>query len=208
MFTVLGAIFAGGMLVETILYFAAPLAYSLAARVPLGSKIRVPLDRAARDALATVDDGPAGYRQSSAGRIDLGRLPLPSKLETSAFVFHFDPGRRLAVGRLPYRLGNRVLGMVRVDMREVDGGIELSARAIVFGWPSLVVVAPIALIVLFATAMPAQDRQRALFIGVVFVALNVLFGFVLSRPRLRDALQQIHGQIVQAIAAASMSRGP
>lgn len=206
-FTALFVILLGAMAVETVVYLAAPLLYSLAARLRLGDPIRLPLDRAAREALGAVSDGGVGYRHSAGARIDVGLLPLPDKLETTDLVLHFAPRRGLAVARLPYRIGNRYLGMVRVDISEAGGAIQLSPRFVVFGWPSLLVVAPFAPLALLAMGRPGEDAGRVLVFGIVLVVINGVVGIVLARGRLRSGVEQIRSHVAGAIASAS-HQGP
>jgi hypothetical protein len=190
------------LIVEMVIYFAAPAAYSLAARFPFGPSRRLILPPRAREALrAPALGGGAGYRASAMGDVDFARLELPQRLDIDGLVLHFVAARSFAVARMPYSFSSRIYGIVRVDLVPADGGLELRPRFVMLGWPSFIVLTPIAVAAVFATARPSEWTQSFVF-GALFVGINFVIGILAGRSRLEAGVTEIERQIQAAITSA------
>lgn len=189
------------VLAETVLYFAAPSVYALTALVPFGAMRRLVLHPRAAEALRVAPaDAAIGYRESAAGRIDLGRLELPERIETDGLVLHFHLGRGFALARLPLSFGKKAYSLLRVDLLATRDTIELRSRFVVMGWPSLVALAPIGAIAVGTTSL-APDLGT-FFFGALFVGINIALGMLFAKPRLEAGRGEIHRQIQAALLRA------
>ena len=189
------------IVVEMFLYFGATEVYARLARFPFGASRRLVIHPRAREALrGPPREGGGGYRASALGEIDLGRLGLPKTLEMDELILHFAPARGFAIARLPYSFSKRAYGMVRVDLIVTDGGIELRPRFMMLGWPSMLVLAPVGVIGVIASARPSQWTE-AFVMGALFIGINVVIGLIAGRGRLAQGVDAIEREIQHALTS-------